>query len=115
MSAYVNGFVKTLAGPAGTPTLTLSQQVVETSDPVLIPSVPFTDFISLLSPAGKSYFSSSPPPHPMDAVGVLVVPMHAGGAIIGTLGIFDWRQRPSLTEADLAPVQLAADHVPLVI
>src|SRR5213080_1974927 len=71
MSAYVDGFVKTLAGPTGTPTLTLSQQVVETSDPVLIPSVPFTDFISLLSPAGQSYFSSHPPPHALDAVGVL--------------------------------------------
>src|SRR5438445_4051817 len=115
MSTYIDGFVKTLAGPSGTPTLTLPQQVVETSNPVLIPSVPFTDFISLLSPDGKSYFSITPPPHPMDAVGVLVVPMHAGGAIIGTLGIFDWRQRPSLTEADLAPVQLVADHVALVL
>src|SRR6267378_836135 len=110
MSAYVDGFVKTLAGPTGTPTLTLSQQVVETSDPVLIPSVPFTDFISLLSPAGQSYFSSHPPPHALDAVGVLVVPMRAGGAIIGTLGIFDWQQQPALSEDDVVRVQLIGDH-----
>src|SRR5690349_5762764 len=41
MSAYFDGFVKTLAGPTGTPTLTLPQQVVETSNPVLIPTIPF--------------------------------------------------------------------------
>src|SRR2546422_85869 len=115
MSAYVDGFVKTLAGPTGTPTLTLSQQVVETSDPVLILSVPFTDFISLLSPAGQSYFSSHPPPHALDAVGVLVVPMRAGGAIIGTLGIFDWQQQPALSEDDVVRVQLVADHVALAL
>jgi len=115
MSAYFDGFVKTLAGPTGTPTLTLSQQVVETSDAVLIPSVPFTDFISLLSPAGQSYFSSHPPPHALDAVGVLVVPMRAGGAIIGTLGIFEWQQQPALSEDDVVRVQLVADHVALAL
>src|SRR6059058_1265370 len=114
MSAYFDGFVKTLAGPTGTPTLTLSQQVVETSDAVLIPSVPFTDFISLLSLAGQSYFSSHPPPHALDAVGVLVVPMRAGGAIIGTLGIFEWQQQPALSE-DVVRVQLVADHVALAL
>src|SRR5207302_10627074 len=36
MSAYVDGFVRTLAGPACTPTLTLTQQVVESSDPAWI-------------------------------------------------------------------------------
>ncbi len=115
MSAYIDGFVKTLAGPIGTPTLTLPQQVVETSNPVLIPTASFAEFISLISPAGQSYFSSHPPPHPMDAVGVLVVPMRAGGAIIGTLGIFDWHQQPALSEDDVVRVQLVADHVALAL
>ena len=115
MADYIDKFVKTLAEPTGTPTLMLPQQVIETSSPVLIPSVCFEEFISLLSPAGQNYFSTTPTPHAMEAVGVLVVPMRAGGAIIGTLGIFDWHQQPPLTEADVLPVQLVADHVGLAL
>jgi len=56
-----------------------------------------------------------PPPVAMPAVGLLVVPMRVGGATIGTLGRFDWRQQPPLTEADVDPVQLVADHVALLL
>src|SRR2546430_2917086 len=115
MADYIDKFVKTLAEPTGTPTLTLPQQVIETASPVLIPSVCFEEFISLLSPAGHNYWSTTPPPHAMEAVGVLVVPMRAGGAITGTLGIFDWHQQPPLTEADVLRVQLVADHVGLAL
>ena len=115
MAAYMDNFVKTLAGPAGTPTLTISMQVIESANPLLIPRTSFEDFISLLSPVGQAYFASIPPPHTLDAVGVLVVPMHAGGATIGTLGIFDWLQRPPLTEADVVRVQVVADHVGLAL
>ena len=115
MADYIDKFVKTLAEPTGTPTLTLPQQVIETSSAVLIPSVSFEEFISLLSPAGQNYWSTTPPPHAMEAVGVLVVPMRAGGAITGTLGIFDWHQQPPLTEADVLSVQLVADHVGLAL
>lgn len=115
MATYMDNFVKTLAGPAGTPTLSISMQVIESANPVLIPTTTFDDFVSLLSPAGQGYFVSTPPPHTLDGVGVLVVPMHAGGATIGTLGIFDWLQQPPLTEADVVRVQVVADHVGLAL
>src|SRR3989475_8264557 len=67
------------------------------------------------APAVQNYWSTTPPPHAMEAVGVLVVPMRAGGAITGTLGIFDWHQQPPLTEADVLRVQLVADYVGLAL
>ncbi len=115
MATYMNQFVGALTGPAGTPTLAMSQRVIESSSPLLIPGVPFDEFISILSPAGQDYFVRHPPPVAMPAVGLLVVPMRVGGATIGTLGRFDWRQQPPLTEADVDPVQLVADHVALLL
>src|SRR2546429_656245 len=44
-----------------------------------------------------------------------VLLMRAGGAIIGTLGIFDWQQRPALSEDDVVRVQLVGDHVALAL
>src|SRR6267378_6662470 len=115
MATYMNQLVIGLTGPAGTPSLAVSQRVIESSSALLIPSVPFDEFVSILSPAGQDYFVSNPPPVAMDAVGLLVVPMRVGGATIGTLGRFDWRQQPPLTEADVDSVQLVADHVALLL
>src|SRR5438477_167101 len=115
IATYMNQFVGALTGLAGTPTLAMSQRVIESSSPLLIPGVPFDEFISILSPAGQDYFVRHPPPVAMPAVGLLVVPMRVGGATIGTLGRFDWRQQPPLTEADVDPVQLVADHVALLL
>jgi len=55
MATYMNQFVGALTGPAGTPTLAMSQRVIESSSPLLIPGVPFDEFISILSPAGQDY------------------------------------------------------------
>src|SRR5207253_2658186 len=111
MATYMNQFVGALTGPAGTPTLAISQRVIESSSPLLIPGVPFDEFISILSPAGQDYFVRHPPPVAMPAVGLLVVPMRVGGATIGTLGRFDWRQQPPLTEADRKSTRLNSSHV----
>jgi GAF domain-containing protein len=69
--------------------------------------------LSLLSPAGVNHYTDPKPPMPVQSVGVLVVPMRFSGAIIGTLGIFDWHQESDLSEADVALLQPVADLVAL--
>ena len=46
---------------------------------------------------------------------LLMVPMHAGPATVGTLGLFDWYAGGVLNEADIDWMQRAADRVGLAI
>ncbi len=111
MADYVNEFVSTIGRPSLAETIRISQQVIETGNPILNPSLPFAELLALLSPASRNHFAVNRPPIPIDSVGVLVVPMRFGGATVGTLGIFDWHPGSHLSEADVERLQPIADLV----
>ena len=113
MAAHVDAYVAALDRPHRAPTVGLSKQVIDSGDPILIPSMLYDELLGLLSPAGQAFMRASPPPEEVQALGVLIVPMRVGGSTIGTLGVFDWRQRDLLDERDLAWLQPAADLVAL--
>jgi PAS domain S-box-containing protein len=97
------------------PTFTIATQVIETGEPVLIPTVPYDEFVAMLRDDVREYLGKNPPPvsSPVRYLGVLVVPMRARGATVGTLGVFERRSSNPLTEHDVRWLQAIADRAGL--
>ena len=97
------------------PTFTVSSRVIESGEPVLIPSVPYDEFIGMLNEDVRDYMEKNAPPisFPASHLGVLVVPMRARGAVVGTIGLFEHRGSNPLTERDVRWVQEIADRTGL--
>ncbi|HKC19603.1 MAG TPA: GAF domain-containing protein [Candidatus Dormibacteraeota bacterium] len=113
LAEYVERYIAAIDRPKRAPTTGMSANVIETGDPVVVPSIPFAELVNLLSPAGQDFVRANPPPGQVRNVGALVVPMRVGGATIGTLGIIDWYDRSRVTSEDVAWVQPVADRVAL--
>lgn len=99
------------------PTFTISTRVIESGEPVLMPSVPFDEFIGMLNPDVRDYLERNTPPiaSPIPHVGVLVAPMRARGIVVGTLGLFERSGSTPLTERDVRWVQAIADLTGLAV
>src|SRR6266851_3121817 len=97
------------------PTFTMATQVIETGEPVLIPTVPYDEFVAMLRDDVREYLSKNQPPvnSPVRYLGVLVVPMRARGATVGTIGLFERRSSNPLTEDDVRWLQVIADRAGL--
>jgi PAS domain S-box-containing protein len=97
------------------PPFTLSNRVIETGEAVLIPSVLFEEFTGVLNSDIRTYIDTNPPPisSPARYIGVLVAPMRARGAVVGTLGLFERRGSNPLNQMDLRWVQTIADRTGL--
>jgi GAF domain-containing protein/DNA-binding CsgD family transcriptional regulator len=97
------------------PTFTMATRVIETGEPVLIPSVPYEEFLGMLRDDVREYINKTEPPvtSPVRFLGVLVVPMRARGATVGTLGVFERRTSNPLTEHDVRWLQAIADRTGL--
>jgi PAS domain S-box-containing protein len=93
-------------------TTPISTRVIESGEPLLIPNVPYEDFMGSLSDEIREYVERNRPPisSPVRYMGVLVVPMRARGSTVGTLGLFERRGSNPLTERDIAWVQDIADR-----
>jgi PAS domain S-box-containing protein len=107
-------YIEELNLPADSAT-TLVMQVIETGVPLLLPSVPFDEFMGTLSPVVRDNVENRLPSvlSPPRYLGVMVVPMRARGAIVGTLGLFERRTSNPLTEADVNWLQAIADRTGL--
>src|SRR5258708_6522449 len=94
------------------PTFTLATQVIESGEPVLIPSIPYEEFLGLLREGIREYLDKNQPPlpTPIRYLGVLVVPMRARGATVGTLGLFERRTSNPLSQHDVRWLQAVADR-----
>src|SRR6266852_2592752 len=97
------------------PPFSVTTRVVETGEAVLMPSVPLADFMDALNDDTKAYLAAHPPPAttPTTHMGVLVVPMHARGSIVGALGLFERRSSNPLTQRDVVWIQEIADRMGL--
>jgi len=97
------------------PPFSVTTRVVETGEAVLMPSVPLSDFMDALNDDTKAYLAAHPPPAtaPTTHMGVLVVPMHARGSIVGALGLFERRSSNPLTQRDVVWIQEIADRMGL--
>ncbi|HEV2140570.1 MAG TPA: GAF domain-containing protein, partial [Candidatus Dormibacteraeota bacterium] len=113
MADWVGAYIAAIDSPDRVPTVGVSQQVIGSGEPLVKPRVSYEDFLKMLSPAGQAFTRARPLPHATDMVGMLLVPMRIGGAIIGTLGMFDWKADGLVNEEDLAWVQPIADRIAL--
>jgi len=94
------------------PTFTLATQVIETGEPVLIPSIPYKEFLGMLREGIREYLDKNQPPlsMPIRYLGVLMVPMRARGATVGTLALFERRTSNPLSQHDVRWLQAIADR-----
>ena len=94
------------------PLLAMSNGVIESGEPVLLPSVPYEDFLSMEGADLREYIEKVRPPQtsPIHFLGVLVVPMRARGATVGTLGLFERRSSNPLSDHDVRWLQAIADR-----
>ncbi|HEV2477567.1 MAG TPA: GAF domain-containing protein [Candidatus Dormibacteraeota bacterium] len=115
MAAYVDTFIAAIDRPNRAPTMGLSQQVIESGNPIFRRAMAIDDLVSVLSSAGQSFMRSNPPPGGGREVDFLMVPMRVGGATVGTLSVADWKHRDVVTESDVEWVQAAADRIALSV
>jgi PAS domain S-box-containing protein len=111
----VAAYIESMQLRPDAPTFTLSSRVIETGEPVLIPSVPYDEFTGMLNNDVRSYLEANAPPvsSPIRHLGVLVAPMRARGAVVGTLGLFERRSSNPLSDMDIGWVQAIADRTGL--
>ncbi len=112
----VANYVEDMHLSPSSPTFTMSTRVIETGEPVLMPSVPYEEFLGMLKDDHREYVTKNQPPMSSPApryIGVLVVPMRARGATVGALGVFEQRSSNPLTEHDVRWLQTIADRTGL--
>ena len=95
--------------------LAFADRVIETGEPLLLPSVTREDFLNVLHEDVHSYFARRSPPvmAPFVDVAIMAVPMRARGATVGSLALFEARPTSSLTERDVQWLQPIADRTGL--
>jgi len=115
-ATYIEKYLAAIYRPGETPTHGLSQRVIETGSPILMSNVSRLGLIdSVTTPAGHAFLDSTSFPIVADTLGLLVVPMRTQGAVIGTIGVFDWHSPESLTESDIQWLQAVADRTAVAL
>jgi DNA-binding CsgD family transcriptional regulator len=115
-AAHVDTYLETLYAPRQAITTgLLSQRVIESGEPMLMPHLSLEEFLSLAPPNGQSYLTEHPYPVPIHTVGVLIAPMRSLGATMGTLSLFQFNEPVRLTKNDLGWFQQVADQVAVAI
>ena len=114
MAEYLDTYIAAIDRPNRAPTMGLSQQVIESGNPIFRKGVAPEELLSMVSTAGQTFMRTNPPPGGPD-VDFLMVPMRVGGATVGTLSVADWRHRDVVSESDVEWVQAAADRIALSI
>lgn len=115
MARYVEDYVIAIDRPQRVPTVGLSQKVIESGSPIVIRKLSFDELLMKLSPAGQAYCRTTRPPGEVRSVDLMIVPMRVGGATVGTLGLFDARDRDCVDERDVDWIQLVADRIALSV
>ena len=112
---YINRHVASLDHPGQAPTTGISQRVIESGKPLLLPQVPMSELWEMIAPGVAAYVAEHPLPIPIETSGVMVVPMRARGAVVGTLALYERRSSNPLTEKDIIWMQAIADRTALAI
>ncbi len=113
--AYVDRYTASLDSPGRVATAGLFLRVIETSRHVLVPSVSFDEFLTLLTDSSRKYLSEHPLPVPVKTVGLLLVPMRARNAIVGALGHLRMDGPDPPGDEDVPWMQEIADRVAVVL
>jgi len=113
--SYVSSYVESMKLAGAIDSTPISSRVIESGQPLLIPDITVEDLLGFLNDSVRSYLSTHPWQPPEIRLGVVVVPMRARGATIGTLGLFERRGSNPLTEKDTLWLQAIADRTGLAV
>src|ERR1700737_2406130 len=115
LAHYVDRYVAEASPPDQALTSSLAKQVIETGVTLFKPHLSYEELVALLTPPERTYFGENPPPIPVGSIGMLIVPMRARGATIGTIGLFVRGGVRPLTEQDAQWLQAVADRTAVAI
>lgn len=115
LAAYVDRYMASLVRPGTVPTTGMSQSVIETGVPRLVPAVTLDRVFDLTTPAARTWFEQHPLPIAARKVAMIVVPMRAHGQVVGTLQLTEWDPGKPLGEADVQWTQVIADRLGLLV
>jgi DNA-binding CsgD family transcriptional regulator len=115
MARYLDDYIARLLRPGEAPTTGVASRVIETGGPLLIPKMSLEQLRGMTSEEVRLPFAEAPLPIHIEWLSMLMVPMRAGPAIIGTLALFDWQASGTLAEIDIDWMQTAADRVGLTV
>jgi len=90
-----------------------SNQVVESGEPLFIPSMDTHDFIELF--LGEHDITDLQARTLPAELGALVVPMRAGEAVVGTIGMYVPDPSGDISDNDIAWLQVVADQAALAV
>jgi PAS domain S-box-containing protein len=97
-------------------TTSIAMKVIETGKPLFNPNLTAEELSALLSQDVRDYMRNNPWVAPEARYyGLLVVPMRARGAVIGTIGVYEVRSSNPLTEKDVDWLQQVADRTGLAV
>jgi GAF domain-containing protein len=116
LAHYVDRYVELADSPEKVPTSGLTKQVIESGVPLFKPNLSYDELLSLLTPPEQNFFTATEPPVAIESIGLLVVPMRARGAVIGTIGLFvRGSLKKPLTDEDAVWLQTVADRTAIAI
>jgi GAF domain-containing protein/DNA-binding CsgD family transcriptional regulator len=112
----VTAYVERMQRSGEVHTTSIAMKVIETGKPLFNPNLPAEELSALLSPDARDYLRKNPWGAPEARYyGLLVVPMRARGAVIGTIGVYEARSSSPLTEKDVDWLQQVADRTGLAV
>lgn len=113
---FAGQYVEAMQGSGHLGSTPISSRVIESGQPLLVPSLSIDALMQYLDDRIRSYLDMHPwSPGMAPTMGIVVVPMRARGATIGTLGLFERRGSNPLTEKDTVWVQAIADRTALAV
>lgn len=115
MADYINRYMASLRKPGYAPTTGLSQQVIDSGEPIVLPNVPAERFIDHMTPAAREWLAREAAPMPIHSAGIVMVPMSANGRVVGTLGLIQWNPLDSMDADDVLWMQPIADRIGLAV
>lgn len=115
LSNYVDEIVAAIDRPRLAPTMSLSQQVIETGRRIFLPGLPYGEFVSMLTLFEQRYMNDNPLPVQIESLDVLLVPMRSRGSTIGSLALFARDASNPLTEEYALWLQVVADRLGMAI
>ena len=112
---YAIRYMDTMRRGSGVNSTPISNRVIESGQPLVIPEIDTAEIRGLLTEDLRGYMEANPWAGAAPKLGMIVVPMRARGAIMGTLGLFERRGSNPLTEKDTVWMQAIADRTALAV
>ncbi|HEX2680238.1 MAG TPA: GAF domain-containing protein [Candidatus Dormibacteraeota bacterium] len=112
---YLSGYLEAMQVSGSMNSTPISSSVIESGQPLLLEDVSIEGLMDHLNDEIRGYLTTHPWLSPISHLGVIVVPMHARGATIGTLGLFERRGSNPLTQKDQLWIQSIADRAGLAV